>query len=110
MNNDSKIVYIDQVDWMHEVGHAADGNMIYPSLESIQTYCSCAEHCGVIKAEISFIETVLPGSDDDEKEVESKRRELRYLLEKKSMLLSRLGGIEWRINKVKDELMEIDDD
>jgi hypothetical protein len=36
--NKKVTVYLDGVDWLHEVGHAADGNAVYPDVDSLKEY------------------------------------------------------------------------
>lgn len=52
-------VYMDGVDWRYEVGSAADGNTIYPTLDCLQEYHSCWKGCGVVECEITFKKWVI---------------------------------------------------
>jgi len=35
------------VDFVYELGEAADGNKIYPSEEDLRKYHDCVDHCGI---------------------------------------------------------------
>lgn len=54
------VVFVDGTDWRWEVGHAADGNRIYPDLDCLKAYNKCWEECGVVKCRIEFLEEVVP--------------------------------------------------
>lgn len=60
MSQKTVTVYIDGVDWQYEIGHAMDGNRVYPSLEDLAESNSCWESCGVVKATITFEKWVTP--------------------------------------------------
>jgi len=47
-------VYLDGVDFMHEVGYSADGNNIYPSVDCLKKYNRCWEGCGIVECELVF--------------------------------------------------------
>jgi len=55
---DTKIVYIDGVDWQHEVGEI--DTVVWPSKESILEYTDCAETCGVVQCKITFLKWAHP--------------------------------------------------
>jgi len=63
----TKIVYIDGVDWQHEVGETEA--TIWPSKSSILNYTPCASDCGVVKCELKLLRWVhsqnLKGAEDD---------------------------------------------
>lgn len=67
LRNKAKIVYIDGVDWQHEVGET--DSTIWPSKSSILKYTPCAEECGVVKCELRLLGWVHPQnlrcSEDD---------------------------------------------
>lgn len=52
-------VFIDATDFRYEVGHASDGNTIYPSLEDLKEHSPCWEECGVVRATLIFEEQVV---------------------------------------------------
>ena len=47
-------VYLDGVDFEHEIGHAADGNKVYPSVVDLKEYNRCWEGCGIVECELVF--------------------------------------------------------
>ena len=47
-------LYMCMIDWQHELGEAADGTLVYPSLRALQKYHACWEECGVIEVDVSF--------------------------------------------------------
>lgn len=54
------IVYIDLVDWQHELGHASDGNKVFPSIEDLKKHRSCWKQCGIAEIEVTFRAIVEP--------------------------------------------------
>lgn len=52
--------YMCLVDWEYEIGHAADGNKVYPSLKALQEHHNCWAECGVVEVEVRSIRTVVP--------------------------------------------------
>lgn len=59
MQNKKVTVYVDGIDWMYEVGHAADGNKVYPDINCLKKYNRCWEGCGIVKCELIFKEWTL---------------------------------------------------
>lgn len=55
-------LYLCGVDWQHELGEAADGTKVYPSLQALKKYRTCWDECGVVKVSVTFedIEWVEP--------------------------------------------------
>lgn len=56
--------YMCAVDWELELGGASDGNRVYPSVEELKEHRKCADHCGIVKVRVLFLEHVLVGTDD----------------------------------------------
>ena len=52
--------YMCLVDWEYEIGHASDGNRVYPSLHALQEHHDCWAECGVVEVEVRSIRTVVP--------------------------------------------------
>src|SRR5208283_2502349 len=48
------LVYMDGVDWQHEIGEAPDGNKVYPDVESLKEHNRCWDGCGIVECEIIF--------------------------------------------------------
>jgi hypothetical protein len=55
---ENKIVYIDGVDWQHEL--EATDVVIWPTLTGIRKNVPCTDVCGVVKCEIKAFEWVYP--------------------------------------------------
>lgn len=48
-------VYLCGVSYQHELGEAADGVTVYPSMPSIKKYDTCSNSgCGIVECEIKF--------------------------------------------------------
>lgn len=45
-------VVLDGIDWMYEVGDAADGNTVYPDADCLKKYSHCWEGCGIVECEL----------------------------------------------------------
>lgn len=54
MPTNSRTFYIDGVDWQHELGEAADGTKLYPSLKAIKKFNPCWKECGIVKVTVTF--------------------------------------------------------
>lgn len=54
--------YMCATDWHHELGHAHDGNKVYPSVKAIKRELTCTDECGIVQVEVRFIRTVKRGS------------------------------------------------
>ena len=52
-------VFIDGTDWRYEVGHASDGNHVYPSVKDLQMHSKCWDECGIVRCKLVFVETVV---------------------------------------------------
>jgi len=57
----TRIGYMDQTDFLHEVGEGAGGTTVYASLNDILNHCPCAIKCGVVKVKISKVENMIAG-------------------------------------------------
>ena len=62
------VLYVDGVDWQHELGEASDGTTFYPDLESLKKHSRCWTQCGVVKVTVTFEdpEWVEPQNFDEE--------------------------------------------
>jgi hypothetical protein len=49
-------VFIDGTDWRYEIGEAAGGNTIYPTLEDARENLPCNKSCGIAKVKVEFLE------------------------------------------------------
>ena len=68
-------VYMDEVNFRHELGQNMRGNKVYPSKADLEREETCTKQCGIVLVEIKFIHQV---RKDKFKEYIKK-----YLLEKK---------------------------
>lgn len=48
------------IDWQHEIGHASDGNKIYPSLEALKRHHGAWKSCGVVEVTVRAKQIVEP--------------------------------------------------
>jgi hypothetical protein len=46
------------IDWQHEIGNAADGNKVYPSVAALKKEHTMWEECGIVEVEVSVISTI----------------------------------------------------
>ena len=59
-NKDGVVIgYMDLIDFECELGVAAGGNKVYPSIVDVLKNHGCAEECGIVKVEIKAMEIVL---------------------------------------------------
>jgi len=65
-NTRTMTLYMCGVDWDHELGEAADGTRLYPSLASLKKHAKCSDQCGVIEVTVEFsnIKWVVPQNLD----------------------------------------------
>jgi hypothetical protein len=73
---DTKIVYIDGVDWQHEVGET--DAVVWPSKKSVLKGTPCADKCGVVKCEIKLLEWVHPQDLWGETETDKQKSIMAY--------------------------------
>ena len=52
--------YMCLIAWEYEIGHASDGNRVYPSLHALQEHHPCWAECGAVEVEVRSIRTVVP--------------------------------------------------
>ena len=53
-------VYMCGVNWQHEIGEAMDGNMFYPSVETLKSNRRCWKSCGIVEVKVSLAKWVEP--------------------------------------------------
>ena len=58
--------YMDQTDFLHELGEARGGTVVYGSVDEVLEHCACAKECGVVKVSVKFEETVMRGECDEQ--------------------------------------------
>jgi len=59
-----RVVYVDGVDWQHEIGEAAGGNRVYAHPKDLLDNQKCAKHCGIVK--VTSVEWVKPQDLDSD--------------------------------------------
>ena len=58
MSHDAKIVtcFMDGIDWQHEVGHASNGNRVFPTVDDLVHGAGHdLDECGIAEVEIRFV-------------------------------------------------------
>ena len=62
------IGYMCKTDFEYELGCAAGGNRIFPSITDLKKHKSCWETCGIVKVSVRYIATEVEenfsGADD----------------------------------------------
>jgi hypothetical protein len=97
---DKKIVYVDGIDWQHEMGET--NVEVWPSKLSILDRTLCAKTCGVVRCEIKLLEWVHPSHAEEEKEMtdEEYTKKIIPLLQKKiESHQERIKALQERIAK-----------
>ena len=54
----SVIGYMCKVDYECELGAAAGGKVVYPTVEDLKERRSCVDECGIVKVAVSLEEVV----------------------------------------------------
>jgi hypothetical protein len=54
----SVIGYMCKVDYECELGAAAGGNVVYPTVEDLKERRRCVDECGIVKVAVSLVEVV----------------------------------------------------
>jgi hypothetical protein len=54
------IGYMCGVDWQHELGAAAGGNVVYASADDCRRRRRCTSQCGVVEVEVRLVQWVDP--------------------------------------------------
>jgi len=115
MRKNERIVYVDLVDFTHEIGegNAPGPHYIYNTLEEIKTKQPCVEECGIIKARLVNVETVQPSNYSN---IENRKHRLsfseKYALMKKA-LNEISNSVEYTYTQKKiaeDVLLKVEDD
>jgi hypothetical protein len=58
-----EIGYMCQTDFEHELGYAAGGSRVHPSVEDIKHTRRCVGGCGIVEVEVRFRRVVEAGTD-----------------------------------------------
>jgi hypothetical protein len=106
----SKTVFVDGVDFQHELGYALGGTKVYSNLDDIKNNMLCWNGCGIVECEITFKRWAEPQDlfkGDPEMDAIPKeslahyQRELNWF--KKDQELNRK-----RIKQLKDKIKELE--
>ncbi len=62
MSSDSKICFMDKVDFDYEIGNALGGNQLFASLEDLKKHKGCCHQCGIVEVEV-VLKKVVQESD-----------------------------------------------
>lgn len=55
-------LFMCKADFEHELGEAAGGNTIFPSLEDAKANLKCWKQCGIVEVKVEFVKTVERGT------------------------------------------------
>jgi len=102
-------VYLDGTDWLYEVGAAADGNSIYPDVESLKKYNGHWEGCGIVECEIVFKKWVIESDWGKVKSVSYTAKEIKNNAEMQKLDCAEkhLEYLEARVAKQKHKVVEL---
>jgi len=51
--------YMCKTDFDYELGHADDGNKVYPSERALREHQKCVSTCGFVKVKVTLVEVCL---------------------------------------------------
>jgi hypothetical protein len=55
--------FMCRIDWDHELGRAADGNRVYPSVKALEEHHGCVLECGIVEVEVRLVRVVAEGTE-----------------------------------------------
>lgn len=104
MSCDVKTVFVDGVDWQHEIGET--DATVWPSLNSILNHTPCAKTCGVVKCEMKILEWVHP--QDLHKEEDAMSKDDWLLLQEGHIARhqQRIDQIQKMVARIRSEKVE----
>jgi hypothetical protein len=70
------IGYMDKVDWDYEIGGAAGGNKIFPSIDDLKHCKPCVDSCGIVEVEVR-LRRIIKESDFSERISAAKKRKTK---------------------------------
>lgn len=56
------IGYMCKVDFDEELGNAAGGNTVYPTIEDLREHRGCVKDCGIVEVEVTLKRVVDEGT------------------------------------------------
>lgn len=54
--------YMCKTDFDHELGNARNGNIVYPTIESLKEHRSCTAECGIVSVIVTLEEVIQKGT------------------------------------------------
>lgn len=104
-------VVLDGIDWMYEVGDAADGNTVYPDADCLKKYSHCWEGCGIVECELVFKKWIIE-HDWDRMAKNTKTYSAKELKENSDILQleaakKHLEYLEEKVYKQKHKVVEL---
>ena len=74
MKGETRIGYMDDVDFQYHLGEDINGAKVYPSADDVRESGACSDpaktsaHCGIVKVRVEVLEVVQPNRmfEDDE--------------------------------------------
>ncbi len=104
-------VYLDGVDWQHEIGCASDGNSVYPDTVSLKENNRCWAGCGIVECDIVFKKWVVE-HDWDRMSKDSKTYTAKELKENSDILRlesaqKHLEYLEEKVSKQKHKVIDL---
>lgn len=104
-------VFIDGVDYQHEIGQTSDGNKVYSDIDSLKEHNRCWEGCGIVECELVFKKWVL---EQNWKEMTKNTRiySVKEIKDNKEVLLiehaeKHLQWLEDKVSKQKHKVVEL---
>jgi hypothetical protein len=55
-------LFMCKTDFEYELGEAAGGNTVFPSLEDAKANLKCWQQCGIVEVKVEFVKTVEKGT------------------------------------------------
>lgn len=105
-----KILYMDKVDFDHELGEALGGSRVYMDEEDLRDHQPCVESCGIVAVKVT-LDHVIKESDFSERialiksrehernKVETKRKGIQILKDRIALIEKEIEEIEKTDNK-----------
>jgi hypothetical protein len=63
MPNETTTGFMCKIDFDFELGHATDGNTVYPSIDALRRAHDCADECGIVEVTVSLVRVVCAGTE-----------------------------------------------
>jgi len=106
MNKPSKTIYMDGVDFQHELGEAMGGNVVFGSMEDLKEHSKCWESCGIVKCTITVEEWASPQDLFKDAVPMSEVNDVKHDIERLQNLKDRKLRTEMLIEQVENRIKE----